>query len=478
MLLLEDENDSSNPAQQTDTRQDLFASTPIGLTEGVGAAPFCLPHKPKPRKTSGKNRPLPDIFHVGAPDDFDQPSAEAEGLRRQKMPVFSTRNTGKKQKPEEKPPPGFRRNRPRRRIRGGYQAGGLLLAETRGSHPAGLCAASRPDCWSHPADGGLWTFPVPSAGCPRHQIAGELLPLPTFIQPELPALPHDNPVRGICHRAAVICSKHYRRRIAGVAQVHANTDTLPAGAAGTLAGHLLHHQAGIFQCGQSRLWHQPLPVLPGGAVHPVVQPDWQGAGHPAHPEQLQAGVLRKLKARRRLFKGPQPAAEISRGLSMENTHCIPGNQPVPLQLFGPSYSGDHAEHMSRIRTYTFAGRRHHPSMLSYLFQQGRCRGCFHLHRHHVCQRAADLYHRRQPASVPDVRQAADSGRRNGIRLLCGGCLLPAPRRSCWMPRTSSVLRTSSCTVSNSLTRARDRLGHPGRCQRGVQHRRNAHRCFQ
>ena len=31
----------------------------------------------------------------------------------------------------------------------------------------------------------------------------------------------------------------------------------------------------------------------------------------------------------------------------------------------------------------------------------------------MCQRAADLDHRRQPAAVPDVRQA-DSGRRNGI----------------------------------------------------------------
>lgn len=148
--------------------------------------------------------------------------------RRQKMPVFSTRTTVKAEAGKILSP-GFCRNPgPGRIFRGGYRAGGLLLAEGQGSHPAGYAQHQNRTAGPHPADGGrLWTFPVPGAGCRDIQIAGELLPLPTFIQPELHLRSYMITLCVVSAIGAVICSNTIGGGLLALLKFHANTDTLP-----------------------------------------------------------------------------------------------------------------------------------------------------------------------------------------------------------------------------------------------------------
>ena len=97
---LEDSNDSPSPAQPTDT-DDLFASTPTGLTEEFGAAPFAAAQTQAAQKPAeAETAHTAGHFHVELPDDFDQPSAEAEAPQAEDAGLFH-KNDGKKQKPEK-----------------------------------------------------------------------------------------------------------------------------------------------------------------------------------------------------------------------------------------------------------------------------------------------------------------------------------------------------------------------------------------
>ena len=370
---LEDSNDSPSPAQPTDT-DDLFASTPTGLTEEFGAAPFAAAQTQAAQKPAeAETAHTAGHFHVELPDDFDQPSAEAEAPQAEEAGLFH-KNDGKKQKPEKSSrlasaeipvPEEFSEEdteledysspkdkeailRDMRSIKTGLLVRILLMVVVFGLSLY-LALAAR-----------------------DIQIAGELLPLPTFIQPELHLRSYMITLCVVSAIGAVICSNTIGGGLLALLKFHANTDTLPMLALlGTLAQGICYIiKPEYFSVDKADFGTNLYLFFPVALFILLFNLIGKVLVILRIQNNFKLVSSEKLKHAAVFLKDRNLLREISRGLSMEEyTIAYPETSPFLSNFLDNSYSEDHAEHMSRILAPVCLLAGIILSVLSYLFNK-------------------------------------------------------------------------------------------------------------
>ncbi|MEE0211934.1 MAG: hypothetical protein UEP78_07720 [Negativibacillus sp.] len=368
---LQDENDNPGPAQQADT-DDLFASTPTGLTEEFGAASFAAAQTaPKPAKAEVPH--TAGHFHVEMPDDFDQPSEQTQAPQAEDAGLFH-KTAGKKQKPEKSSrlasaeipvPEEFSEEdteledysspkdkeailRDMRSIKTGLLVRILLMVVVFGLSLY-LALAAR-----------------------DIQIAGELLPLPTFIQPELHLRSYMVTLCVVSAIGAVICSNTIGGGLLALLKFHANTDTLPMLALlGTLAQGICYIiKPEYFSVDKADFGTNLYLFFPVALFILLFNLIGKVLVILRIQNNFKLVSSEKLKHAAVFLKDRNLLREISRGLSMEEyTIAYPETSPFLSNFLDNSYSEDHAEHMSRILAPVCLLAGIILSVLSYLFNK-------------------------------------------------------------------------------------------------------------
>lgn len=367
-------DDSPNPAQQPDT-DDLFASTPTGLTEEFGAAAFAAAqNQTAPASSDTDNAHSAGHFHVELPDDFDQPSEEPSEEQPSESAGLFHKGAGKKQKPEKSSrlasaeipvPEEFSEEdaeledysspkdkeailRDMRSIKTGLLVHILLMVVVFGISLY-LALAAR-----------------------DIQIAGELLPLPTFIQPELHLRSYMVTLCVVSAIGAVICSNTIGGGLLALLKFRANTDTLPMLALlGTLAQGICYIiKPEYFSVDKADFGTNLYLFFPVALFILLFNLIGKVLVILRIQNNFKLVSSEKLKHAAVFLKDRTLLREISRGLSMEEyTIAYPETSPFLSNFLDNSYSEDHAEHMSRILAPVCLLAGIVLSVLSYLFNK-------------------------------------------------------------------------------------------------------------
>lgn len=347
----------AGPLLSEDTQDDLFASTPTGLTEEFAAAQI-FTKSAQEKNASGESNEK--RFHVNLPDDFDLEEKPKE-------------NAGAPAEPKKNPEPKksglfHHHDEPQ-------QTPASRLASADIPVPDDFADADEEiEDYTSPKDKDailhdmksiktgllirivlmvvLFSVSLYLALAARDiQIGDELLPLPTFIQPEIHLRSYMSALCVISAIGALICSNTIGGGLLALLKFHANTDTLPMLALlGTFAQGICYIVKPEYFSVDKADFGSNLYLFFPVALFILL---FNLVGKMLVILRIQNNFKLVSSEKRKnaavFLKDRTLLRDISKGLSMEEyTIAYPETSRFLANFLDNSYSEDHAENMSRV----------------------------------------------------------------------------------------------------------------------------------
>lgn len=351
---------TSSAAQPPLNEEDLFASTPTGLTEEFGTGGlYTQAQKAAAQKTAASNKskenatdsPKGKPFHINLPDDLDdedtqdlsqQPEQENKGTN-----LFGGKNKAASSPLASAEIPVPEDSAPETGELEDYSSPKdkeAILHDMRGIKSGLLIRIVAMIV--------LFALSLYLSLAARDiQIGGELLPLPTFIQPELHLRTYMVSLCVISAIGAIVCANTVGGGLLALLKFHANTDTLPMLALlGTLAqGICFIIKPEYFSTDKANFGSNLYLFFPVALLILLFNLVGKLMVILRIQQNFKLVASEKHKHAVVFLKDRTLLRDLSRGLSMEEyTIAYPENSQFLSNFLDNSYSEDHAENMSRI----------------------------------------------------------------------------------------------------------------------------------